>query len=158
MAGGARKHGAHRENLWISVPTANVVPGSAIWVYDPYSEGGAGGISSPTVGYDLYQEAVIEMALTLDTALTGQATNFTTFGVTHRNAAATTKDAFTIVASTTAFVFAAFIPANLGVASGGTIPGGGTGTLTIGTGTALPWKLLPGDTIALSVAVTGSGQ
>jgi hypothetical protein len=159
MAGGARKHGAHRENLWISVPTANVVPGSAIYVYDPFAElGGGSGASSTAIGYDLYQEAVIEMALTLDTALTGQATNFTTFAVTHRNAAATTKNAFTIVASTTAFIFAAFVPANLGVASGATIPGGGTGTLTIGTGTALPWKLVPGDTIALSVAVTGTGQ
>ena len=154
--GGARKYGAQRVSLNVALPTLGTVPSAAIWVYDAYAE--AGTVSGPSTGYDLYQEAVTEMALTLGVALTGQATNFTTFAVTHRNAAATTVDAFTIVASTTAFIFAAFIPANLGVASGGTIPGGGTGTLTIGTGTALPWKLIPGDTVTLSAAVTGNGQ
>lgn len=158
MAGGARKHGAHREILQVAFPTLGTDPPTALWQYDPYAESGAGLISTPTAGYDLYQEAVIEMALVLDTALTGQATNYTTFGVTHRNAAATTKNAFTIVGSSTALVVAAFISLNLGVASGATIPGGGTATLTVGTGVALPWKLVPGDTIQLVPTHTGNGQ
>ncbi len=159
MAGGARKHGAHRQSLSLAFPTLGTTPSFAMFVYDAFAEfGGGSGAANAAVGYDVYQEAVIEMNLTLDTALTGQATNFTTFAVTHRNSAATTKNAFTIVASTTAFIFAAFVPANLNVASGATIPGGGTGTLTIGTGTALPWKVVTGDTITLSAVPTGNGQ
>ena len=156
---GARKSGAHRVNLNVAFPTLGTAPPAAIWVYDAFAEnGGASGASTTAPGYDPYLEAVVEMALTLEAALTGQITNYTTFSVTHRNAAATTKNAFTIVCSTTAYVFAAFIPANLNVASGATIPGGGTGTLTIGTGTALPWKLVPGDTITLTATATGNGQ
>ena len=158
MSGGARKHGAHRQSLNLAFPTLGTSPPSAIFVYDAFAEAGGGsGATTTGVGYDIYQEAVIEMTLTLDTALTGQATNFTTFAVTHRTGA-TTKNAFTIVASGTTFIFAAFVPANLNVASGAAIPGGGTGTLTIGTGTALPWKLAQGDTITFSATATASGQ
>jgi hypothetical protein len=158
MSGGARKHGAHRENLQVAFPTLGTDPSPAIYVYDAYSEGGAGTVNSPTGGYDLYQEAVIEMSLTLSAALTGQATNFTTFAIVHADSAANTKNLLTLAASTTAYVFAAKIPANLAVASGATIPGAGTATLVVTTGVALPWKLVPGDTIELLPTHTGNGQ
>ena len=158
---GARKHGAHRHNLQNALITAATATLPAIWTYDPFAEL----LSSSTLtagnsgsGYDGTVEQIVEMNLVLSASLTGQATNFTTFRITHRNAAGTTIDQFSIVASTTAYIFVAFIPANLAVASGATIPGGGTGTLTIGTGVALPWTLAIGDTIALDTTVTGSGQ
>jgi hypothetical protein len=156
---GARKHGGHRYNLQTAITTAATAPKAAIWVYDGFAENlGGSGASTTGVGYDQTVEQIVEMNLVLESSLTGQVTNFTTFSVTHRNAAGTTVDAFTVVAGTTAYVFVAFIPANLAVASGATIPGGGTGTLTIGTGVALPWTLTPGDTITLTATVTGSGQ
>jgi hypothetical protein len=154
--GGIRKHGSHRYNLSTFITTATTAGPAAVWTYDAYA--GPQSVLTSSGNQDSTTEVVSEMSLVLASALTGQATNFTTFSVTHRNAAATTVDAFTVVASTTSFVFAAFIPADLAVASGGTIPGGGTGTLTIGTGTALPWTLVNGDTITLATAVTGSGQ
>jgi hypothetical protein len=156
---GARKHGAHRHNLQSPLGTAATASLAAIWTYDPFAENlGGSGASTTGAGYDGTVEQVVEMNLTLSASLTGQVTNFTTFRVTHRNAAGTTVDQFTVVAGTTAFVFVANIPANLGVASGATIPGAGTGTLTVGTGVALPWTLTPGDTITLDTTVTGSGQ
>lgn len=153
---GTRKHGAHRVWLTTASTAAGTAAQPATWTYDAYA--GPQTVLTSSGGQDPATETVTEMALTLGTALTGQATNFTTFRVTHRNAAATTVDQFTIVASTTSFVFAAFIAADLAVASGGTIPGGGTGTLTIGTGVALPWTLVNGDTITLDTTVTGTGQ
>lgn len=153
---GVRKHGSHRYHLTTASTAAATAAQPAIWTYDAYA--GAQSVIGASGGIDSTGEVVTEMTLTLGTALTGQATNFTTFRVTHRNAAATTVDAFTIVASTTAFVFAAFISADLAIASAATIPGGGTGTLTIGTGGALPWTLNNGDTITLDTAVTGTGQ
>lgn len=153
---GIRKHGSHRYTLTTAATAAGTAAQPAIWTYDAYS--GPQSVLTGSGGIDSTTEVVTEMTLVLGTALTGQATNFTTFRVTHRNAAATTVDQFTIVASTTSFVFAAFIAADLAVASGGTIPGGGSGTLTIGTGGALPWTLTNGDTITLDTAVTGTGQ
>jgi hypothetical protein len=156
MSSGARKHGAHRENLQVAFPTLGTDPSPAVYVYDAYAENGL--ISSPTTGYDLYQEAVVEMSLTLSASLTGQATNFTNFLIVHRNAAASTKNLLTLAASTTAYVFVAYVPANLAIASGATIPGAGTATLVVTTGIALPWLLVPGDTIALAPTHTGTGQ
>jgi hypothetical protein len=156
---GARKHGGHRHNLQNVLITAATATLPAIWTYDPFAENlGGSGASTAGAGYDGTVEQIVEMNLTLSASLTGQVTNFTTFRITHRNAAGTTIDQFSVVASTTAYIFVAFIPANLGVASGATIPGGGTGTLTVGTGVALPWTLTVGDTISLDTTVTGSGQ
>lgn len=153
---GVRKHGSHRVNLNTFITTATTAGPAAIWTYDAYagpqtSISGSGGLDSTV-------ETINEMTLTLGTALTGQATNFTTFRVTHRNAAGTTVDQLTIVASTTSFVFAAFVAADLAIASGATIPGGGTGTLTLASGSVLPWVLTNGDTITLDTTVTGTGQ
>lgn len=157
---GARKHGAHRHNLQNALITAATATLPAIWTYDPFGEllpsstltaGNAG------AGYDGTVEQVVEMNLTLSAALTGQVTNFTTFRVTHRNAAGTTVDQFLVAAGTATYVFVAFVPANLSVANGATIIGGG-GTLNVGTGVALPWTLAIGDTISLDTTVTGTGQ
>lgn len=153
---GVRKHGAHRYNLSTFITTATTAGPPAVWTYDGYA--GPQTVLTSSGNLDSVTEVVSEMSLVLSSALTGQATNFTTFRITHRNAAATTVDQFTIVASTTSFVFAAFIAADLAIASGATIPGGGTGTLTIGTGSALPWTLVNGDTITLDTTVTGTGQ
>jgi hypothetical protein len=156
---GSRKYGAHRYALNGVLITAATATLPAIWTYDAFAEnGGLTGAASTGIGYDGAVEQIIEMNLTLSASLTGQATNFTSFRITHRNAAASTVDQFTVVASTTAYIFVAFVPANLTVASGGTIPGAGTGTLTVVTGVALPWTLAPGDTIALDNTVTGTGQ
>ena len=155
---GARKHGAHRYSLATVASAAGTAAQPAVWVYDGYANQQGGSTANPTTGFDQTVEQVTEMNLTLGTALTGQATNFTTFRVTHRNSAGTTVDQITVPASTTSYVFAAFVPANLAVAGGSAIPGGGTGTLTSASGVTLPWTLAPGDSIALDTSVTGTGQ
>ena len=64
------------------------------------------------------------------------------------------KDAYAtqVVTST------AFTPINFSVGSGATVPGAGTGTLTLTTGSVLPWVLTPGDCIVLDTTVGGTGQ
>lgn len=150
MAGGARKHGAHRIQLNIPLAAA----GSAsdlvgdVFTYDGFAESGGGGLASPTAGYDLYSEAVIEASVATYVAFTGQATNFASLRLTHaRNAV--TQNQIEVTFSGTGIVTAALVPMNFGVASGAVVPGAGTGTLTVVTGTALPWTLQPGDTITL---------
>src|SRR5487761_851513 len=99
---GARKHGGHRYHLhneWITAGTVNLPD---TWVYDAFAEsGGATGAGTPATGYDSTAEQVVAMTLTLTANLTGQVTNYSTFRVTHRNAAGTSKNIFTVVCSTT---------------------------------------------------------
>jgi hypothetical protein len=153
---GIRKHGAHRYNLNTNMAAAATAAIASTWVYDAYvgpqSTIGAGGGIDPTT------EVISEMTLALTANLTGQAASFTTFRVTHRNSAGSTVDQFTIAASTTAFVFTAFVAADLAVANGATIPGGGTGVLTVASGNPLPWILANGDSVALDTTVTSTGQ
>ena len=151
MGGGARKHGAHRVQLG---PCAAAAGGTAldisgdVFVYDAYAEAGSGTESSPSSGYDMYLESVIEAAVTTFAALTGQATNFASIRLTQaRNAVTVNQIEVTFSGST--ILTAALKPMNYGVASGATVPGAGAGTLTVVTGTALPWPLQPGDTITL---------
>lgn len=156
---GARKHGAHRYALNTAATAAGTAANPATWVYDAYANQQGGSTANPVTGFDQTTEQVTEMNLVLGTALTGQATNFTTFRVTHRNSAGTTVNQLTIAASSSNFVFAAFTPANLAVAGGAAIPGGGaSSSLTVASGTALPWSLSAGDNITLDTTVGGTGQ
>jgi hypothetical protein len=145
--GGQRKFGAHRYNLEITAMAAGSASDTSagIFVYDAFANGaataGATNTTDPTI------ESITEMNLTVYTTLTGQATNFASFRVTHRNSAGTTKNGIQVTFSAAGVVVTAFVPANLVAASGATVTGAGTGTLTVNSGTALPWDLAPGDTI-----------
>ena len=144
----ARKGIATRRTL--SVPAA--AGGTALdtvgssFIYDSFARRGttAGGAA---LTYDQMSEAIQEMALTTAAVLTGQATNFVSPQVTHRNAAGTTQNQIKVDFSAAGVVTAAFVPVNLAVASAAVATGSGTGVLTVVTGAALPWTLVPGDTI-----------
>lgn len=148
--GGARKYGAHRHSLMVPAAAA----GSAAdvightFIYDAFAEGGATA-GGPTAGYDTTSEVLAELTLATFAVLTGQAVNFVAPRVTHRNAAGATVDQIRVDFSAAGVVTVAFAPANLAVASGAVVPGMGTGTLLLVAGVALPWTLVPGDTITL---------
>lgn len=154
---GIRKHGAHRVHLTTGNIVATGALPAAIWTYDAYA--GPQSVATASGGVDSTLERVVEMSLTLSAALTGQATNFTTFLVSQFSAAGVLKNQLSIAASTAQFIFAANIPWDLAVA-GATIPPGntGTGTMTVPTGVALPWSLVNGDQIQFQATQTGTGQ
>jgi hypothetical protein len=129
-----------------------------MFTYDAYAAGQGLTTISPSPNYDLYSESVVEMVMVLGTTLTGQATNFTNFRVTQYNSAGTVKNRMLVAYSAAGVTSTAFVPINLSVANGAVVPGAGTGTLSVGTGVALPWVLVPGDTIGLDTTVTGTGQ
>lgn len=149
--GGARKHSAHRIQLNIPLAAA----GSAadlvgdVFVYDAYAESGAGSIAGPTVAYDLYSESIVEASVVTLKNLTGQATNFAAYQLTQRDSAGTIKNQIAVSFNATGVAAVAYVAMNYAVASGAVVPGAGTGTLTVLGGAALPWKLNPGDTVAL---------
>src|SRR5262252_1216049 len=153
---GIRKHGSHRIHLTTGSTTATALP-AAIWTYDAYA--GPQTVVGASGGVDSTVEKIYEMSLTLSAALTGQATNFLTFLVTQFSSAGATKNQLSIAASTAQFIFAANVPWDLAVA-GGTVPPGntGTGTMTVPTGTALPWTLANGDQIQFQATIAGTGQ
>lgn len=145
----ARKHGAHRVQLNIG----NMAAGSAndlladIFDWDSYAAEGAGTINLPTNNYDTTAYSVQEASVTTYTTLTGQATNFASLRLTHTDSAGNVKNRIRVAFSGTGIVATALTSMNFAVASGATVPGAGTGVLTVDTGTALPWTLVPGDDI-----------
>jgi hypothetical protein len=145
---GQRKYGAHRHSL--TIPAAAAGSGADvighIFTYDAFAEGGVTA-NGPASIYDPTVEAVVEMYFATYVVLTGQATNFVSPRVTHRNAAGSTVDQVKVDFSAAGVVTVAFVPANLSVASGAVVVGAGTGTLTLVAGVVLPWTLVPGDTI-----------
>jgi len=157
---GTRKHGAHRIALFTgNTAAANAGP-AAIWTYDAYA--GPQSVVTAAGGVDSTTEKIFEMSLTLSAALTGQATNFSTFIVSQFSAAGgTAKNIFTLAASTNQFIWAANVPWNLAVANGA-VPNGNTGTGTLAitgsVGIALPWTLVNGDQIQFAFTQTGTGQ
>lgn len=156
---GARKHGAHRYALNTAATAAGTAANPAVWVYDAFANQQGGATANPVTGFDQTVEQITEMSLVLGTALTGQITNFTTFRVTQYSSAGAVKNQMTVAYSAAGVTTpTAFVPVNLAVASGATVPGAGTGTLSVGTGTALPWSLAAGDMVALDTTVTGTGQ
>src|SRR5215467_8080964 len=143
---GTRKHGAHRYTLFTgNTAAANAGP-AAIWTYDAYA--GPQSVVNASGGVDSTTDKVFEMNLTLSAALTGQATNFTSFVVPHfSSAGGTAKNILTLAASTAQFIFAANVPWGLHVANGAVPPGNtGTGTLAVSgsVGVSLPWTLVNG--------------
>jgi len=145
-----RKHGTHST---VNLGVEPMAAGSAadtdvdVFIYEAFSgssltAGGGGGLSAEL-------EFLLELAVVTAAILTGQATNFASIRVTHRNAAGATVDQIQVTFSAAGVVTAAFVPMNFGVPSGAVVTGAGTGVLTVVTGVALPWTLLPGDTIAL---------
>jgi len=96
---------------------------------------------------------VLEPAQTI----TGAATNFTSWRVRHINAAGSTVDSIQVNFDAAAKTVTAFTPASLAVASGGTVPGAGTATLTLNSGSVLPWLLAVGDVIVFDTVVAGTG-
>lgn len=150
MAGGSRKHGAHRHVLSFPLAAAGSAADlvGAEFSYDNYAEVGAGTIAGPTIGYDAYAEAVVEASVVaVGATLTGTATNFVSPRLTQFDSAGNVKNRIRVAFSGTGVIATQYIPMNYGVASGATVPGAGTGTLTVDTGVALPWTLSPGDQI-----------
>ena len=129
----------------------------ATFTYDAFAKYGTTAAGA-ALTYDQMAEAIVEMSLTTYAALVGTVTNFVSPRVTHRNAAGATQNQISVAFSAAGVVTVAFVPVNLGVASGAVTTGAGTGTLTVVTGAALPWTLAAGDTITfdrLSNNVTG---
>ncbi len=143
----ATKHGGHR--ILLTIPAA--AAGSAadtvadMWTYDAFV--GSTVVNSPSPQYDTYTEEFSAAVLAAFTTLTGQATHYVSPRLTHVDSTGTTKNQLRVDFSATGVVLTALTSAKLEVASGATVPGAGTGTLTVVTGTALPWTLVAGDMI-----------
>ena len=157
---GSRKHGAHRYVL--SIPAAAAAAAgdvvAATLTYDAFAGGsGVATANSPRANYDLAAEQLVEAVLTMYVALVGAATNFVTVQLTHRNSAGTIQNQIQVLFNAAGVVTVAFVPINLAVAGGAVATGAGTGTLTVATGVALPWNIVPGDTVTLDRASTGTG-
>src|SRR5437667_6301734 len=116
---GQRKYGGHRHSLTIPAGAAGAAADTVahIFIYDAFAEGGASA-AAPTPGYDPTSEQLVEITLAMFAALTGQATNYVAPRVTHRNAAGSTVDQIRVDFSAAGVVTVAFVPANMGVASG----------------------------------------
>lgn len=153
-----RKHGAHRISLSTASTAAGTAANPAMFTYDAYPN--LSTVVNSSAAYDGTSEVITECILVLGTTLTGQATNFTSFRLSqYSSAGGTAKNQISVAYSAAGVTSTAFVPINLAVASGATVPGAGTGTLTVAQGAALPnWILVPGDTIALDTTVTGTGQ
>lgn len=126
------------------------------WVYNAYANGAA--TANSTAGLDPQVEYVLEASVLPQAAHTGQATNFTNVLLTHTDSTGTVKNKLTVSFSAAGNTMTAKKPFNLAVASGGTVTGAGTATLTVTTGAVLPWALAPGDTVSLERTSTGTGN
>lgn len=152
---GIRKHGAHRDNLNVQITAVGTAAFPEIWTYDAYAVGNSA--ANGTIGLDGTAEQVVEMVLTPSVAITGAATNFTAWRVRHFNSAGSAVDSIQVTFDASTKTITALTPINLAVASGATVPGAGAATLTVNTGSALPWNLQAGDSIILDTVVTGTG-
>jgi hypothetical protein len=126
--------------------SANDIVG-ATFIYDAFAHLGKTA-SGPAFGYDPATENVIEMCFTTGVALVGQATNFVSPRVSHRDATGALKNSVSIVFSSAGVATVAFVPVQLVGANGIVATGAGTGVLAV-TGIAVPWPLVAGDTITL---------
>lgn len=148
-----RKHGTHSTvdlNIGLLAAGSAADPNSIdSFIYEAFS--GSSATASGGGGLSAEQEFLLELAVLTAAILTGTVTNFASIRFTHRNAAGTTLNQIQVTFSAAGVVTAAFVPMNFGppVASGGVVPGAGTGVLTVITGTVLPWALSNGDTITL---------
>src|SRR5262249_11227996 len=153
---GIRKHGAHRYTLMTSSAAVGTAAQPASLIYDAYAGpqtviGGSGGIDS-TGG------TVTELTVMNSAGITGAATNLGAIRVNHRDNTGNTKNQFTVAFGTAGFNATAFVAMDWAVASGATVPGAGTATLTVASGTALPWLLVNGDSVTLDSTVAGTGN
>jgi hypothetical protein len=126
--------------------------------YDAYAELPAGTVAT-TIGtppYDTAVEEIWQADIVLGAALTGVATNFASL-VFQQARAGTVINDVRVAFSADGVTLATLTPANIAVASGVAVPNAGTGTLTVQTGTALPWSLQPGDVILIARISTGTG-
>jgi hypothetical protein len=130
-----------------------------IVIYDAYGDypGGTVATAIAAGGYDPTAEVLSNFWYTFNNAVTGAATNFDSFGLVQRNAAGTVKNQISVAYSAAGVTTAAWAPVNLGVGSGAVVPGAGTGTLTVTTGTALPWTMVVGDILYVVMTPTGTG-
>jgi hypothetical protein len=125
------------------------------WVYNAFANGAS--TANSTAGLDPQQEYVLEASVLPQAALTGAATNFANVLLTHTDSTGTVKNKLTVAFSAAGNTMTAKKPFNLAVASGGTVTGAGTATLTVTTGAVLPWALAPGDTVSLERTSAGTG-
>lgn len=144
-----RRHGGHRYNLSLGALAAGSANDSFEGIsFDAFAVGSA--TATGTAGLPTDQESVSELVVATSAVLTGQATNFASIAIQQYSAAGVVKNDIRVVFSATGIVTAAFVPLNFAVASGAAVAGAGTGTLTVQTGTALPWILAVGDSIVIA--------
>lgn len=153
---GIRKHGAHRYNLNVTITAVGTAAVPEIFTVDAFAAGNTS-VAAGTAGLDGTSETVTELVMVPSTTITGAATNFTSWRVRHVSAAGSAVDSIQVNFDAAAKTITALTPANFGVPSGATVPGAGTATLTVNTGSALPWTLSPGDSIVFDTVVTGTG-
>lgn len=153
MVGGGgprRKYGLKTVVLAVALMAAGSATDGAsasTFVYNAFANGAltatAGG------GVDGAQEWLQELTVVTNAILTGQAANFASIRVTHRDGAGVIKNQMRVDFSAAGVVTVAFVPLNFAVANAAVVTGAGTGVLNVNTGIALPWPLLNGDTITL---------
>lgn len=125
-------------------------------IYNAFANGAA--TPNATTGLDPQAEYVTELSVLANAAHTGQGTNYTQIVITHADSTGTAKNKFTVSFSAAGNTMAARKAMNFAVASGGTVTGAGTATLTVTTGTVLPWLLAPGDSLTVDRISQGTGN
>lgn len=147
---GVRAHGLHLQNISLGALAAgtgsDAGEGVAIHAFADQSAAAAGDAMAV---FDRAAYQLTEANFFTYTALTGQATNFASICLQHRTGTTVNND-IRVVFSAAGVVTVAYTLVNLNAASGATVTGAGTGTLTVQTGTALPWTVVPGDTIVIN--------
>lgn len=154
---GARKRGANRYNLFLGPLTgSSTTDTAATFVYDGFAEG-ASTASGWAFPYDVTSEVVTEASISVGTTLTGTSTNFAAFAFRQYRGSSTVVNDIQVVYSGSGITSSLGLPVNLNVASGAVATGAGTGVLTVQSGSALPWTLIQGDTLAFARVTTGTG-
>lgn len=155
----SRKHGTHSTvHLTLPLIAAGAASdGAAVDVFTYEAFAGSSATASGGGGLSAEQEWLLELAISTAAILTGQATNFSSIRVSHYSAAGVLKNQIRVDFNAAGVVTAAFVPLNYAVPSAAVVPGAGTGTLNVVSGSALPWPLANGDQIVLDRLSTGTG-
>jgi hypothetical protein len=145
---GARKHGAHRNQLGLQGAAGGTAADAQdLFMYDGFADGAATS-SGWVFPYDPTSEEIFEASITTFATLTGTVTNFVSLGFQLARAGAVVND-IRVVFSSSGVVATALVPMNFNAVSGATVTGAGTGVLLVSSGVALPWTLQQGDIVIL---------
>lgn len=159
---GVRKHGSHRFDLSLPALAAGTAADTSnVFPWDAYAEGVSAVTGTSTTyafPYDATSEEVFEFVYTVEATYTGQATNFASIAARLIRGAAVLND-LRVVYNAAGVTTAAFTIVSMAAASGALLVNAGTGTLTVQTGSVLPWTLQQGDIIQLlRISNNATGQ